>query len=75
MKFRVLKLDRNNKITFTKEELETLLDDVYEEGRNSWFYAGPTETDKTEHLADPLTDQVDWDSLFTQDEIDALKVD
>ena len=75
MKFRILKLDRNNKITFTKEELEALLDDVYEEGRNSWFYAGPVEEDKTEHLADPLTDQVDWDTLFTEDEVKALKVD
>ena len=42
MKYKILQLDEHGKISFTKEELEKLLDEVYEEGRRDgygWRYA------------------------------------
>lgn len=38
MKYKVLQLDANGRISFTKEELEKLLDEVYEEGRRDANY-------------------------------------
>ena len=38
MKYKVLQLDEHGRISFTKEELEKLLDEVYEEGRKDANY-------------------------------------
>ena len=41
MKYKILQLDANGRISFTKEELEKLLDEVYEDGRRDergWRY-------------------------------------
>ncbi len=38
MKYKILQLDANGRISFTKEELEKLLDEVYEEGRKDANY-------------------------------------
>lgn len=39
MKYKILQLDEHGRISFTKEELEKLLDEVYEEGRRDghWY--------------------------------------
>lgn len=37
MKYKVLQLDANGRISFTKEELEKLLDEVYEDGRRDGY--------------------------------------
>ena len=38
MKYKILQLDANGRISFTKEELEKLLDEVYEDGRRDASY-------------------------------------
>ncbi len=37
MKYKILQLDANGRISFTKEELEKLLDEVYEDGRRDGY--------------------------------------
>lgn len=74
MKYKIIKLDRNNKVTFTKEELETLLNDVYEDGRKDGYSAlfFPTTPEKIELTSDDtvatdtpdIVGQVDWDNVF-----------
>ena len=43
---KVFKLNKNNKIEFTREELKTLLDEVYQEGywegkNQNWWWNSP----------------------------------
>ena len=37
MKYKILQLDEHGRISFSKEELEKLLDEVYEEGRRDGY--------------------------------------
>lgn len=41
MKYKILQLDEHGRISFSKEELEKLLDEVYEEGRRDGAYRYP----------------------------------
>ena len=64
MKYKVLKLNEDNMAVFTKEELEALLEEVYEEGKKDGysmiFY--PDLSSKT--ITDSGSDQLDWDNVF-----------
>ena len=64
MKYKVLKLNEDNMAVFTKEELEVLLEEVYEEGKKDGysmiFY--PDFSSKT--ITDSDSDQLDWDNVF-----------
>lgn len=41
MKYKILQLDEHGRISFSKEELEKLLDEVYEQGRRDGAYRYP----------------------------------
>jgi len=65
MKYKILQLDENGRISFTKEELEKLLDEVYEDGRRDgygWRYYpyitcgnGSITTTPNEYTTSPYT--------------------
>jgi len=68
MKYKILQLDANGRISFTKEELEKLLEEVYnngyEDGRKTCWY--PYWTYKTE----PTYPNIVWTGNGTQPTID-----
>ncbi len=68
MKYKILQLDANGRISFTKEELEKLLDEVYnngyEDGRKTCWY--PYWTYKTE----PTYPNIVWTGNGTQPTVD-----
>lgn len=76
MKYKLIKLDKNDKVTFTKEELENLLDEIYEEGRKdgyqSLFYPSTIAIPSEEEIVAPV-EQIDWDNVFTKEEENELK--
>lgn len=80
MKFKVIKVGTNNKVTFTKEELEELLDEVYESGRKDGYnalfypYTAPPVPDMPEQVDPPTIEQIDWDSILTPADEEALKL-
>lgn len=69
MKYKLIKMDKNDRVSFSKEELETLLDEVYEEGKkdgyNLLFYPCSAPTVST---IDCDPNQLDWDNVFTLEE-------
>lgn len=79
MKFKVIKLNSNDKATFTKDELEELLEEVYESGRKDGYnalfypYTAPPVADMPEQVDPPVVEQIDWDNVFTKAEEDELK--
>ena len=66
MKYKIIEVDKDGKITFTKEELEKLLDDVYNDG----FAAGKASSpiyvkEYPEYPTNtPVTPTWDWNKVW-----------
>ena len=74
MKYKILQLDANGRISFTKEELEELLDEVYnsgyEDGRKTcqWpYYWSPTWTNKPNIVQTDKTIPSDYYKIYVGD--------